>query len=125
MITANITGRDTVLRNLNREVAGMKNRTRAGIRMALLFIKGVSMPRTPYVTGKLRGSTYTEVVDTSSGPVGEVGYAVAYAGIVHEKESTRSGEPKFLENPMKENVKQIIQIIEIATSLSKKRTGWL
>ena len=120
-----ITGTDTVLRNLNREIMGIQNRTKAGLREAALVIRRRSMQLTPVgKTSHLRGSTYTEAYNTPEGPGAEIGYTALYAPYVHEipPPPARSvpggrsaihtvGQWKFLETALKEKSREILEII--------------
>lgn len=108
-----ISGMDRVLRNLNREVAGIQNRTRGGLREAALVVRRRSQELTPVHTGHLKASAYTEVFDTSQGPAAEIGYMAGYAIYVHEIDKNyRVGQWKFLETALKEKAQKILEIIK-------------
>lgn len=51
-------GIDNVLRNLNKEIKAIENRTQAGLTAAALKVKAESMKLTPRDTGNLRASAY-------------------------------------------------------------------
>ena len=53
------TGLNEVLRNLNKEIVALKQRTTAGLWEAGLEVKRRSMELTPVDTGNLRASHYT------------------------------------------------------------------
>jgi len=107
-----ITGLDVVLRNLNREILGIKNRTRAGLREAALMVRRRSQQLTPVDTGNLKASAYTEVYDSWEGPGAEIGYMAGYAPYVHEIDKNyRVGQWKFLETALKEKSQEILEII--------------
>lgn len=55
---ATVTGLDNIMRNLNKEIGQIKNRTQAGITDAALFIKDGSKKDVPVVTGNLRNSAF-------------------------------------------------------------------
>lgn len=108
-----ITGTDTVLRNLNREIMGIQNRTRAGLRGAVLVVRKRSQELTPVATGHLRASTYTETYNTSEGYGAEIGYMAGYAPYVHEiNKNYTIGQWKFLETALKEKSREILEIIK-------------
>lgn len=107
-----ITGTDKVLRNLNREILGIQNRTRAGMREAALVVRKRSQELTPVDTGHLKASAYTESFDSPKGPGAEIGYMAAYAVFVHEIDKNYTvGQWKFLETALKEKAKEILEII--------------
>jgi len=107
-----ITGLDKVLRNLNREITGIRNRSKAGLREAALVVRRRSMQLTPVDTGNLRASAYSEVFDTVKGPAAEIGYMAGYAVYVHEiNKNYTVGQWKFLETALKEKQHEIVEII--------------
>lgn len=107
-----ITGTDKVLRNLNREIMGIRSRSKAGLREAALVIRRRSMELTPVDTGNLRGSAYTETFDGVEGPGAEIGYTAGYAVYVHEIDKSYTvGQWKFLETALKEKSHEILEII--------------
>jgi hypothetical protein len=119
-----VTGVDEVVRNLNKQIAGIKVRSKGGMYKSVLLVKGKAIKLTPVRTGNLRQSAYSDVFLRKMGNeiVGEIGYQAAYAPFVHEMTVSRSGNPirwtkpgtgpKFLERPLKSSTKQIIQILE-------------
>jgi len=107
-----VTGTDKVLRNLNREIRGIKNRTRAGMREAALVVRKRSQELTPVKTGNLKGSAGTQVYDTPKGPGAVIYYTAAYAPYVHEiNRNYRVGQWKFLETALKQKAREILEII--------------
>lgn len=142
-------GIDEVLKNLNKEVKGIEGRTRGSMVEVGLFVESKSMPECPRVTGNLMNSRYSEAFDTVKGPAVEAGYTAAYAPFVHEnpragktggvspkgvaykapinpsgKRSTQVvfsavGKWKFLEDPLKKNVRRILEIIRKKAKLKK------
>jgi hypothetical protein len=109
---SSISGLDSILANLNKEVQKIENRTQGGVREALLQVKRDALPMTPIKTGNLRGSCYTNTFKLPQGPAGEIGYEASYAPFVHEidKEYT-VGHWKFLEYALKMNYYKILDII--------------
>ena len=63
MSDVTITGVDTVLRNLSRQIKKVKNQTKKGMWEALLHIKGEAMEKTPVYKGNLVNSAYVTVTD--------------------------------------------------------------
>lgn len=110
---AKLIGVDKVLKNLNKEIRGIRGRTTRGIRESLLVIKGKSQDKTPIDTGNLVGSHYTEVGTIGKNPVGEVGVTADYGIFVHEDLEARHtvGEAKYLENAVRESKSEILDII--------------
>lgn len=119
-----VEGLDEVLKNLNREVAGIEDRGMDGLMAAGLYVQGEAQKLAPVDTGNLRASAYTR----KAGEAVEIGFTAAYAIFVHEnlqqklkgeprrsgtKKGTywESGEPKFLEKPLRETDK-ILGIIQ-------------
>lgn len=139
-------GIDEVIKNLNKEIKGVEGRTRAGLKKAGMFVERKSMKKTPVVTGNLRSSHYSESFNTPRGPGVEIGFTASYAPSVHEnpragktggkshladpgilpsgRKSTRItystvGGWKFLEIPLKRNVRRILEIIKQNAKLKK------
>jgi bacteriophage HK97-gp10 putative tail-component len=105
-----VEGEDAVLKNLNREIAGIEGRTLAGLLEAGLLIERESKPLVPVDTGNLRGSGYTR----KSGELEvEVGYSAAYAVFVHEdlEAHHKVGQAKFLEQAVHENAGKVLDIV--------------
>lgn len=111
-----ISGIGMVLANLNREIAGIKGRTRTGMHAVALTIKGTALPLTPIETGNLRGSWYSDVKQQGDKIGVEVGYGegASYAVFVHERTELHHASPtqsKFLEEALKRKAKAIFEII--------------
>ena len=111
-----ISGIDMVLANLNREVSGIKGRTRQGMHTVALTIKGAALPLTPIETGNLRGSWYSKVKQQGDNIGVEVGYGegASYAVFVHERTELHHASPtqaKFLEEALKRKTKAILDIL--------------
>lgn len=108
-----ISGIDIVLSNLNRSVAGIKNRSRQGLQAAAFVVLGASKVLTPIVTGNLRGDTETKPFGTADNPAVEIRYNATYAVFVHERTELHHpvGQAKFLETALKQNEKKILEII--------------
>jgi len=107
-----ITGTDKVLRNLNRQILGIQNRTKGGMRHAVLVVRKRSQELTPVDTGNLKASAYTEAYNTVEGAGAVIGYTAYYAVYVHEiDKSYRVGQWKFLETALKEKSQEIVEII--------------
>lgn len=141
-------GLDNVLKNLNKEVLGIRDRTRKGLRAVGLFIQDESMEMAPSDFGVLRKSAFSNVSVSGSMITARIGYTAKYAAAVHEFPMTLKGKPrahfgktgtqsafgptqivafgggsekgtywdngenKFLEKPVKNNMKKIPEIIQ-------------
>lgn len=121
-----LTGLGEVLNRLNLEINGIKNRGIDGLLEAGLKIEAASNKRAPHDLGNLVGSSYTRKAQDGSLSV-EVGYGASYAAALHENlEMKLKGEPrasgrgvywgpkgesKFLEKTVRENEKEIVQIV--------------
>jgi hypothetical protein len=57
-ISGHVEGLDTVLKNLNKEISKLKGNVQKGLTLAMTFIKGQSMDKTPVDVGNLRASHY-------------------------------------------------------------------
>jgi hypothetical protein len=126
-MSGSVTGFDEVMKNLNKEISGIKNRSFAGLLEAGLKIEAGSNERAPSEYGDLRGSSYTRKSRDGSLSV-EVGYTASYAAFVHENLEMRlkgelrpsglgkywgpKGENKFLEKTVKLNEANIIRIVQ-------------
>lgn len=109
-----------MIANLTREIKKIKGRTRAGVRLAALLVKGRSMDLTPVKTSNLRGSHHARTYDTPKGPMGEVfcgGAVASYAIYVHERLDVRheNGIPKFLSTALAISDKEILEILRNTT----------
>jgi len=107
-------GTDKVLRRLNKEIRGIRGRTKAGLMAAGLIVKRRSQIRTPVDTGNLINSAYITSTGTEIKPGVEIGYTAAYAPYVHEIEKNykKPGSSwKFLEKALQESEKDILKVI--------------
>ena len=109
-----IKGLENVLGNLNKAISGIEGATHKGLLAAGTFIKGESQEITPVEFGVLLNSAFVRPV----GPMRVVvGYTALYAAWVHEFPEffnyTKPGTgPKFLERAIKNNIPQILSIIQ-------------
>lgn len=110
-----ISGIDKVLRNLNREIKAIKGRSRQGMHMAALIVKGTALPLTPIETGNLRGSWFSHPLQQGDNIGVELGYGegASYAVYVHERTELHHdvGQAKFLEEALKREEKRILEIL--------------
>lgn len=106
---AGVEGLDNVLRNLNREIEGIEDRSVEGLFAGGLIIEGTAVPRAPRDTGNLRGSSYTRKAPGNPQAV-EVGFGAAYALPVHEDLEARheDGEAKFLESAVRDREQDVV-----------------
>lgn len=129
-----------VIQNLNSRIRTIEGDVAEGLYEAGLKIQRSAQERTPVDTGNLRASAYTR--RNLTGGIGvEVGYTASYAASVHESSgtlkgqsradfgSTRagvgfgggtgkgaywdSGEPKFLQRAIEENLDAIVRIVQV------------
>jgi hypothetical protein len=119
----NIKGFDNVMKNLNKEIKAIKDRTQAGLIQATIIVRRSTEktePLTPVDTGNLRASWFTNSpsVVTSVRPSVDMGYSANYAIYVHEMIDkkinwTRTGSgPKWFEIHVKEETGNILQTIK-------------
>ncbi len=88
-----VEGFDKVIKRLNDEILGIKNRGFDGLLEAGLKIEAASNKRAPRDTGNMVGSSYARKAQDGSLSV-EVGYGAAYAAAVHEMPMTLKGKPR-------------------------------
>lgn len=103
-------GLNTVLRNLNKAVRGIENRSQTGLLLVGQLIKRRSVQLTPVDTGNLRNSAYV----TPMAHAVEIGYTASYAAYVHEVDKAYRAPGtgwKFLERAIRENTKAILDLI--------------
>jgi len=113
-----ITGTATVLANLNKEVLGIKRRTRSKMIMIGLKVQGDSMRITPVDTGNLVGSAYMVVIKSSQGHGVEIGYTANYALFVHEiNKRYKKGHYKFLKTALFKNEAWILATLRKSAQL--------
>ena len=121
-----VRGFDEVMANLNTQIAGIKNRSMAGLLEAGLKIEAASNQRAPRHLGNLVGSSYARKAQDGSLSV-EVGYTANYAVYVHENLEMKlqgqpradglgvywgpNGENKFLEKTVTLNERAIVEIV--------------
>lgn len=110
-----------------------------GLKKAGLFLQRESQKVVPVDFGNLKASAYTRSVGTLPAPEVIVGYTAAYAAFVHENVAeVLKGQPrpkphkglywgpagagsKFLEKPVRQNVKKINQIVADEVKKSKSK----
>ena len=117
-------GLTTVLKNLNKEIEGIKNRTTKGLVKAGALVRREGQILTPVDTGNLVNSWYGPTIKKEvSGISAEIGLTAAYAPLVHEMVDATFKKPgaqaKFLETPLKELSGQILQIIRDNAKVKK------
>jgi hypothetical protein len=114
---AELKGLGEVMRNLNRQIKDVNSRSKKGLKKAAIFIQGESQEVVPHEFGVLINTAFNSADDgIGSGPRARVGYTAEYAPFVHEMPSTnnftKTGTgPKFLQKPVAENHKTILDII--------------
>lgn len=121
-------GVSNLLDNMNKEIREIQGRGKKGLRRAAIMVEKDSQKLCPVITGNLKGSSYTKMIQGSK-PVAEVGYTAEYAPTVHEnpnagqtprsqafnrkgkKIASTVGQWKFLEKALKDNRTEIIKVI--------------
>jgi len=110
-----VTGLENVLKNLNTQILGIENRSRAGLVEAAIIVKTRSMELCPVDTGNLRASAYYRTYSSGHkafGPTAEIGHRASYAVYVHEIDAThKQGQWKFLETALKEKEREVLDAI--------------
>ena len=99
MTAVKLRGLARVMKNLNRELGKIEDRSGAGIEALALAIKGTAVENAPRDTGNLKNSAVVDSEKTSRGPVSGVGFQADYSVHVHEnvEANFKEGGPKFLE----------------------------
>jgi len=133
-----VRGFDEVMRNLNEQINGIKDRSMAGLLEVGLKIEARSNQRVPREYGNLAASSYTRKAQDEAIAV-EIGYTAEYALYVHEDlEMSLKGEPrpsglgvywgpngenKFLEKTIRENTDLIVKIIKKRAELDAAKSS--
>lgn len=129
-----VDGISKVMNNLAKAIQNIEGATTVGLLEAGLVVQRDAMQRVPVEYGFLRASAYTQksniVVFGQSGAIQpvEVGFHASYALYVHENMEMKlageprpsglgvywgpHGQPKFLENALKANYENILNIIK-------------
>lgn len=121
-----VEGVEQVLANLNKEIAGIENRTPAGLLAAGMKVLRRSDEYLPVEYGNLKASGYARKAQTETMAC-EVGYTASYAVYVHENMEQKlkgkprpsglgvywgpAGGPKFLERAVIELQGEIVDTI--------------
>ena len=119
-IRAKIKGLQKVMNNLNREVKKITFKSEKGLMIAGFFIKRKSQQNVPVDTGALKASAFVENISIFGKPAAMIGYTQSYAVFVHEIMTNyhKVGRAKYLENIVKENQNEILQIIRREAKIS-------
>lgn len=121
-------GINKVLKNLNKEIMKINNRTMGGLISAAADIRedmDNTPPLIPVETSNLRGSWFTNSFYVGKNPAVQIGFNAEYAAQVHEKTEpkvkwSRPGSgPKFLEAALKRNFKNILETIKEKSQIKK------
>lgn len=127
-------GLGKVLANLNRELAGIKNRSRAGLFEGALLVQRRSQTKVPVEYGDLKRSAYTRKSPDNEDAV-ETGYTAVQARKLHEDLEAKlagkprpsglgvywgpNGGPKFLERAVTETSDEFVQIVKRRSEVKK------
>lgn len=88
-----VDGLEKTVRELNRQISGVRDRSRAGLRAGGLLIQREAQKRVPVEYGDLKRSAFTRAVPDDADVI-EVGFDAAYALYVHEATVVHRGEPR-------------------------------
>lgn len=121
-------GKENFNKNFREAINKMIKGSHVGLRLSGALVKKESQKKSPVDEGNLKASHYTEFRKGSGGAVIEIGLNAKYAVYVHEiitptngvKRTGKkakgyywdSGEPKFLEKAIDENVDTIRKLIQ-------------
>ncbi len=107
-----VEGMDEVLRNLTKEIKGIKNRSLPGLKAAGFKVQREAQKRVPVDTGNLKGSARTDTLSKAP-PAVAVSFGAAYAIFVHENMEANHpvGEAKFLENAVRDLKDEIVDTV--------------
>lgn len=115
-----------VMKNLNREIKDIADRTMGGLLAGGLVIERESNLHVPREYGNLVGSSYTRKAQDGELAV-EIGYTAAYAVFVHENLAQKlkgqprasglgvywgpAGQPRFLANAVRNTQDEVVKVI--------------
>lgn len=109
-----VSGGSGIIRNINNYGKQVERSTMGNMRKACLLVRRRSQLEVPVDTGNLRATAFTMVVRIGAMIMGIIGYAAAYAGIVHERTELKHNpgkKAKFLEDPLKASESEIKEIL--------------
>ena len=125
-MTAELTGLETVMRNLNAEINRMEGATLAGLLAGGLVVQRAAQKNVPVEYGDTRASAYTRKAMDEPGAV-DVGFGAAHAVYLHENMEQKlkgqprpsglgvywgpSGGPKFLERALTETSHAVLNMV--------------
>lgn len=123
---ANLKGLETVMKNLNRQLRGVKERTAQGVLAGAREILAEAKRRVPVEYGDLRDSGYVSVSRDERMAV-DIGFTAPYALSIHENMEQKlkgrprpsgigvywgpSGQPKFLESAIRDKTRDVVRIV--------------
>ena len=129
-----IKGMDKVLKNLNKEIKGIENRSIDGLLSFAVLVQKDSSERVPVEFGNLKASSFARKAIDDDMAV-EVGFSSKYALYVHENLEQKlkgkdrqsglgkywgpKGEPKFLERSLRDNKDKGLKIIQRKAKVRK------
>ena len=133
-MTVRVEGMEKVVKNLNKEIKGIKNRSIDGLLAAALIAQRESDKRVPVETGVLRASSFVRKTPEDDMSV-ELGYSANYALFVHENLEMKlkgqdrpsglgkywgpKGEAKFLENSLRDKKADMLKAIQRKARVKK------
>jgi len=123
---AGLKGLNIIMKNLNKEIKGMKNRSMSGLIQASILIRNDmdnTYPVIPVDTGNLRSSWFTFPIRKGFRTGLIIGFSANYATYIHELVGqninwTRPNSgAKFFEASIKRNINEIRSIIGLNISV--------
>ena len=115
-VTVRVRGGMQVKRNVANAVRNIQRQLRAEMKVAGYYLIAKADPLTPFDTGNLLGSYYTDVEGSNVRPVLIVGNNANYAIFVHEDMTSdfARGGPKFLERAVNDNIQTVLRFFRRA-----------
>ncbi len=112
-----VSGLTEINRNLAKELKKIEGKSVSGFEAAMVYLKSEMIPVTPAEFGTLRNSVFSVVRKTLNGTIrASLGFTAKYAPFVHEMPDTTDWSTpgtgnKFLENTVKNNQREIVEIV--------------
>jgi hypothetical protein len=108
-----VRGARKVIKNLNREIRAIQNRSRSGMAAVGFHIRAAAIKLTPIDTGHLRATAGIRTYQSRVGWAVIIYYTAKYAAAVHEKNKNyKVGQWKFLEVAIINERHQALRILQ-------------
>lgn len=130
-----VTGLENILKNIQRELMGVKNRTYTGMYKAMKFLESemdTINPTVPIDTKAMRNSWFIGGSPHPTNPIVFAGYTVPYAPIVHEMTTppypfinwtTAGSGAKWLQIHFDRNRTEMLMIVAQNARIPATRSG--